>query len=518
MRQMRRNQKKKESFRKQKSPNQEALEIENANGQESEKMKYEDEFEDIYEDEKYIDTTEQNPEKQDYDAFLGCRTDLPQGQYLEFSNSGYMMFHRASTEWPCLSADFILPGINSIADVQNVQMLEKCVFPLDLYVVSGSQAEFSGQNKLYVMRFAELAKTRYDDDEEESAFEMEGEDEKEQRSDAEPILFSDRIQIYSAVNRVRTLGNSPLVAVMNQTGQCQLYDVSKNIEHLRQRSVLKSTRIRDAESSNILGNFQLSTEGFGLNWSKSELGRFATGTNDGMVTLFKPSDESFSNFTQEGTAFQAHKQSVEDLQFSPLQGHVLASCSADNSIKIFDLRDPSTRITSALQINAHQSDVNVISWNSCNANLLASGDDDGFFKVFDLRFPGRDPLTEIGFHQDAICSIAWQPHDEWTLAVGGLDDRVSIWDLSVETDAPSLPGMEKDISPGNEIPEQLLFLHQGQKEVREMQWHPAYKNVMVSTALDSFNVFKPAFDQFQDLEEDDLNQGMADSPNDMLLN
>lgn len=520
MRKMRRAQMKKKTFKKQSKPEQHELEMEESTGMDSEQIDYEDEYEDIYEDEKYIDTSKQNPDEVEYNPFMGTRNDLPQGQYLEFSNRGYMAFHRAHTEWPCLSVDFLMPGINTISDVKNIKMLEKFDYPLDLYVVSGSQAEFSGQNKLYVMRFADLAKTRFDDDEEEAAFELEGAEDKEKKQDAEPVLFSERIQLYSAVNRVRSLGGSPLVAVMNQTGQCQLYDVSNNIKNLEARSVVKSQRIRDAESSNILGNFQLSDEGFGLDWSPTDLGRFATGTNNGILSLFRPTDESFSKFIMEESPLKAHNKSIEDIQFSPLQGHVLATCSSDNSIKIFDLRDPTKRLNSAILIKAHQSDVNVMSWNSRNSNLLASGDDDGFFKVFDLRFPQRDPLTEIGFHQDSICSIAWQPHDEWTLAVAGLDDRISIWDLSVETDAPSLPGQEMSIDPRDEIPDQLLFLHQGQQELREMQWHPAYKDVMVSTAIDSFNVFQPAFDQIQDLEEeeDDISRGLTDSPNDMLLN
>jgi hypothetical protein len=42
-----------------------------------------------------------------------------------------------------------------------------------------------------------------------------------------------------------------------------------------------------------------------------------------------------------------------------------------------------------------------------------------------------------------------------------------------------------------EIPPQLMFLHQGQKNMKELRFHPQFGTLIVTTAEDSFNLFRP---------------------------
>lgn len=48
-----------------------------------------------------------------------------------------------------------------------------------------------------------------------------------------------------------------------------------------------------------------------------------------------------------------------------------------------------------------------------------------------------------------------------------------------------------------------MFLHQGQKHIKELRFHPYFDTVMFTTAEDSFNVFKPNMDPDEQIDDDE---------------
>ncbi len=69
-----------------------------------------------------------------------------------------------------------------------------------------------------------------------------------------------------------------------------------------------------------------------------------------------------------------------------------------------------------------------------------------------------------------------------------------VWDLALERDAEE----EAALAPANnaqapeDLPAQLLFLHAGQQDMKECHWHSQIPGLIVSTAQDCMNAFKPS--------------------------
>lgn len=138
---------------------------------------------------------------------------------------------------------------------------------------------------------------------------------------------------------------------------------------------------------------------------------------------------------------------------------------------------------------AHEGDVNVISWNKNESQFIVSGGDDGLLCVWDLRLfgsEGAEPVATFKQHTAPVTTVEWHPTESTVFASGGADDQIAQWDLSVEAD-PSGSDRNAELA---KLPPQLLFIHQGQSDVKELHWHPQCPGTMISTAHSGFNIFR----------------------------
>ncbi|PNX88479.1 glutamate-rich WD repeat-containing protein 1-like, partial [Trifolium pratense] len=105
-------------------------------------------------------------------------------------------------------------------------------------------------------------------------------------------------------------------------------------------------------------------------------------------------------------------------------------------------------------------------------------------------------VARFDYHKHPITSIEWSPHESSSLAVSSADNQLTIWDLSLEKDeeeeAEFKARTKELVNAPEDLPPQLLFIHQGQKDPKELHWHTQIPGMIVCTAADGFNVLMPS--------------------------
>lgn len=385
---------------------------------------------------------------------------------MEADPSTYVMLQSFGVKWPSLSFSILPDGLGT----------SRRAFPHEMFLVSGSQASKPQDNELNVVRLSALCKTQVHEN---SDDEGDGDDDIQ----LDPVLESRDIPTHTCVNRVRAsaLPGTVYAAAMGENGQVPIFDVSGCC-----RSLARAGEAWAKTPAHVVKSHRV--EGYALDWSRTApTNTLLTGDLDGRIYM---TTQREAGFVTDKTPFTnpVPKESIEELQWSPVESTVFASAGSDGHVRIWDTRQD--RRKPALSASVSDTDVNVMSWNAKAAHLLASGHDDGVFAVWDLRaFPQGAPVARFDFHRRAITSIEWNPNDETVLACGSEDSTVSLWDLSVEADDEEVAAQKQAHSDLADVPPQLLFLH-WQPNVKEVHWHPQIPGMLASTGSDGFSIWK----------------------------
>jgi len=138
-----------------------------------------------------------------------------------------------------------------------------------------------------------------------------------------------------------------------------------------------------------------------------------------------------------------HAGAVESVVFSP-DGRTLASGSVDQTIRLWNVSDPTRPAPLGQPLTGHTAMVHAVAF-SPDGHILASGSLDDTVRLWNVSDPAHPvslggPLTG---HTAAVFSVAFSP-DGRTLASAGLDDTVRLWNVS----DPSRPVLFGRISLG----------------------------------------------------------------------
>uniref|UniRef100_A0A8R7U639 Histone-binding protein RBBP4-like N-terminal domain-containing protein n=1 Tax=Triticum urartu TaxID=4572 RepID=A0A8R7U639_TRIUA len=283
---------------------------------------------------------------------------LEEGEELQFDPEAYNYLRGFSIGWPCLSFDV----------VQDQLGLVRSEFPHTLYGVAGTQAEKAPWNYIGVFKLSNINGKKREpipsskvdaDSDMDSDSSSDEEEEEETNEDTKPILHLKKVAHAGCVNRIRSMTQQPhICATWGDTGHVQVWDFKSFLN-----SVADSGPVAHKEDDIIHNHVPLKIfnghkdEGYAIDWSPLVTGRLVSGDCNSCIHLWEPSSSTWDVDTK---PFVGHSASVEDLQWSPTEGDVFASCSVDGKICIWDVR---TEKKPCMSIKAHNADVNVISWN-----------------------------------------------------------------------------------------------------------------------------------------------------------
>ena len=409
------------------------------------------------------------------------------GEKLEMDPSAYKMYHALTAEWPSLSFDILRDDLGE----------HRTRFPHTLTVALGTQADRPENNQLTIMKMSDLSKISVETEDDilgeeydpKSNNDEDSDDDSDEDADLDPVVEHYSIKHYGGVNRVRCMPQkSHIVATWSDAGKVNLFDTKAILQRFSLSEGKPVTK--DIPNKAYFSYSKHGTEGWALDWSIVKEGQLATGDCEGNIHIWSAENGSYSvspsyvadrSIPRAGTSL-----SIEDLQWSPSEATVFASAECGGVVRIFDTRAPNR---SMIRHQLHNTDVNVLSWNRLVSNLLATGSDDGVLSVWDLRkfntaTDELAPLARFSPHKSPLNSVEWHPTDESMLAVTD-DSGAYIYDLSVEEDDTSKSAMP-------DVPPQLLFVHSGSEQFKEIHWHPQIPSCLMTTALSGYSVFIPS--------------------------
>ncbi|MEV5506653.1 nSTAND1 domain-containing NTPase [Streptomyces orinoci] len=153
----------------------------------------------------------------------------------------------------------------------------------------------------------------------------------------------------------------------------------------------------------------------------------ATGAGDNTIRLWDMRDPSHPRSW--GKPLTGHKDWVYWLQFSP-DGRTLASASRDHTARLWDIRDPAHPKVWNKPLAGHAAFVFSVAF-SPNGRTLATASYDKTVRLWDVADPAHptalgQPLTG---HTDSVASAAFSP-DGRTVASAGHDHTIRLWNVT----------------------------------------------------------------------------------------
>ncbi|KIP11071.1 hypothetical protein PHLGIDRAFT_100387 [Phlebiopsis gigantea 11061_1 CR5-6] len=178
-----------------------------------------------------------------------------------------------------------------------------------------------------------------------------------------------------------------------------------------------------------------------LSWNTTHRNLLASASADHTVKLWDLSrDPRISGEGEEGQgalrSFSIHKDKVQAVQWNKNEPTVLLTGSYDRTVRTFDSRAPDSSVGVVLG-----ADVEALRWDPWEATSFYVSLENGIVLNFDARTLSSNVSTTsparftLSAHDGEVSSLDINPHIRGCIATGGTDKMVKIWNLAEDADS-----------------------------------------------------------------------------------
>ncbi|MEU6349428.1 hypothetical protein ABZ896_08895 [Streptomyces sp. NPDC047072] len=165
----------------------------------------------------------------------------------------------------------------------------------------------------------------------------------------------------------------------------------------------------------------------------------ASGSADQTVRFWDLADPSHPKPI--GSPLTGPTDTVYSVAFAP-DGNLLADASADQKIRLLNVADPARPVLLSSPVTGHTDAAFSVAF-SPSGELLAGGSGDRTIRLWRITDPAHPELLggPVYGHTDAVLSVAFS-HDEDVMGSGGSDHAVRLWNVADPPApvGPALPG------------------------------------------------------------------------------
>ncbi|CAL1716964.1 unnamed protein product [Somion occarium] len=177
-----------------------------------------------------------------------------------------------------------------------------------------------------------------------------------------------------------------------------------------------------------------------LSWNKTHRNLLASASADRTVKLWDLSrDPTINGEGGEGEgalrSFSVHKDKVQSVQWNDKEPTVLLTGSYDRTVRTFDTRAPEAGVGALVG-----ADVEALRWDPWEAHSFYVSLENGIVLNFDARTLPTNAATPsparftLSAHDGAVSALDVNPHIPGCIATGGTDKVVKIWNIVEDAD------------------------------------------------------------------------------------